>query len=160
MSPAKQADRRADLSTIHILQKELGLDKDAAEALKRALTGVASSADMSYEQRSKYIGHLRRLKAARATSDGRLTYTARRPKLERSVDDTGDARWSKARALWSLLAQHKHVRVDTDQALAAWVRRQTRVEHWRFLNGHQINTVIESLKRWCREVGVEVEQDG
>lgn len=154
----RQADRRADLSTIHILQKELGLDKEAAEALKRALTGVASSADMSYEQRSKYIGHLRRLKAA-GQHGGKSIYTPRRSEKQRSLDDTGDERWAKARALWALLARHGQVHTDTDQALTAYVKRQTRVEHWRFLNGHQINTVIESLKAWCSRSGVEVEQD-
>jgi phage gp16-like protein len=159
MKPARVANRRADLSTIHILQKEVGLDHDAAEALKRAVTGVASSADMSYEQRSKYIGHLKRLKAARGGSSN-STYTARRPERERSVDDHRDERWSKARALWSLLSKHGQVRSDTDGALAAYVKRQTRVEHWRFLNGHQINAVIESLKAWCGRSGVEVENDG
>lgn len=155
MSPAKAANRKADLATIHILQKECGLDKDAAEALKIAITGIASSADMSFEQRSKYIGHLKRLKAAKSAKPS--TYTAPRPPRDRSADDEHDERWSKARVLWSLLARHGEVRVDTDRALMAYVTRQTRVEHWRFLNGHQINTVIESLKAWCARKGVEVE---
>lgn len=159
MSPAKQANRRADLATIHVLQKDLGLDKDAAEALKRAITGVASSADMSYEQRSKYIGHLKRLQASRKGATG-STYTAKRPKLQRSLSDSHDERWSKARALWGLMARNGIVRVDSDQALMAYVSRQTRTSHWRFLNGHQINAVIESLKAWCGRCGVEVGDAG
>jgi Protein of unknown function (DUF1018) len=40
------------------------------------------------------------------------------------------------------------VHTNTDAALMAYVKRQTRVEHWRFLNGYQINAVIEALKAW------------
>lgn len=158
MKPASQADRRADLATIHVLQKELGLDKDSAEALKRALTGVASSADMSFEQRSKYIGHLKALKKRKLSPDRatQSAYTAKRENVQRSEADAGDQRWSKARALWALMARNGVVQSDTDRALMAYVTRQTRVSHWRFLNGHQINAVIESLKAWCARCKVEV----
>ena len=68
-----------------------------------------------------------------------------------------DERWGKARALWSRLAQAGVVKLDTDAALNAYVQRQTKVEVWRFLNGYQINTVIESLKAWCHSKGVELQ---
>ena len=54
------------------------------------------------------------------------------------------------------MAQAGEVRTNTDAALTAYVKRQTSMEAWRFLNGHQINTVIESLKRWCRRANVEM----
>jgi|JI10StandDraft_1071094.scaffolds.fasta_scaffold390155_2 phage gp16-like protein len=152
---ARPASRQADLSTIHILQKEVGLSNDDAEALKIALTGKASSADMSFEQRSKVIGHLRRLKVAQAPTTP--AYTAQRPKLARSDDDHQDLRWGKARALWAKLAMGGQVRTNTDAALMAYVKRQTRVDAWRFLNGHQINEVLEALKKWCRRANIELD---
>ena len=154
IATARVADRRADLATIHCLQKDLRLDKADADALKLAITGMASSADMSGEQRAKYIGHLRRLKKA---LEDKPAYTAVRAPLQRSTGDGLDDRWSKARALWALLAQAGEVRVNTDAALMVYVKRQTQLEHWRFLNTLQINTVIESLKRWCRRAKVGID---
>lgn len=48
------ANRKNDLAAIHIMQAKLGMTPDDAEALKRATTGICSSAAMSYEQRGKY----------------------------------------------------------------------------------------------------------
>ena len=78
--------------------------------------------------------------------------------MERSANDAQDGRWRKARALWTLLAQAGVVKVNTDAALTKYVLRQTKVEAWRFLNGYQINTVIESLKTWCTRSNVEFEK--
>lgn len=50
--------RFSDLKRIHAMQRELGLNGDDAEAVKLQVTGVASSRDMSIEQRAKYIAHL------------------------------------------------------------------------------------------------------
>ena len=127
---ARVVDRKADLATIHCLQKELGLSKADSEALKLAITQRSSSADMNNAQRSQYIGHLRTLKERMVPKP---IYTAARPPVARSVDDQGDERWSKARALWTLLAQAGQVRADTDAALLVYVKRQTKLEAWRFL---------------------------
>ena len=81
-------------------------------------------------------------------------YTGPRRNLERAAADDADERWGKARALWAALARAGHVRTDTDAALLAYVKRQTKCDAWRFLSGRQINTVIEAIKRWCLRVGV------
>lgn len=74
--------RTADLKRIHALQREVGLQPDDAAAVKLAVTGVASSADMNALQRAKYIGHLdgmqRRDQAGSSTPKKR--FTSRRPK--------------------------------------------------------------------------------
>jgi hypothetical protein len=49
------------------------------------------------------------------------------------------------------------VQADSDEALLAWVQRQHRVAAWRWLNTYQINGVVESLKKWCRRVGVDLQ---
>lgn len=70
--------RSTDLKRIHAMQRELGLNPDDAEAVKLEVTGVASSRDMTIEQRAKYIAHLQaqlaRMGIARA-----LARPARRP---------------------------------------------------------------------------------
>ena len=148
-------NRQNHLAAIHMAQKALGLSSDDAVALKLAVTGVASAADMTTAQRRHYLAHLADLQARAAVARGeRPAYQPHRPAQARNVDDALDERWSKARALWHALATAGVVRTDTDAALMSYIRRQTPVEHWRFMNTHQINRVIEALKRWCRRAGV------
>ncbi len=151
-----QAKRGNDLAAIHIAQKTLGLSADDAQALKLGITGQASSADMTLAQRRRYIAHLSHLQSIQQ-GQPKPVYTGHRRALERSIGDDSDERWSKARALWALLAKAGQVQHDTDAALTAYVKRQTHLEAWRFLNSHQINTVIESLKRWCYRAKVTLE---
>jgi len=138
-------DRRADLAAIHVIEKELyGDDRDAARDLKLQVIGKASSGDMTDAERRNYLKHLHSVQK-------RTT----RPPARRSADDQHDDRWSKARALWAALAAAGRVRVDTDAALLSYVKRQTGVEQWRWLNGYQINAVIESLKKWAAREDVK-----
>lgn len=143
------ATRQAQLAAIHIAQKSLGMSKDDAESVKLAVTGQASAGSMTTAQRAKYLAHLSGLQKNAAQSRGETpTYDIKRPAMQRSVDDQGDYRWGKARAMWADLASLGAVDHDTDDALLAYVKRQTHMEAWRFLNTFQINGVIESLKRW------------
>lgn len=154
-------DRRADLAAIHMSQKTLGLSTDDASALKLAVVGVASSADMTDAQRRRYLAHLsnlqRRQKAQHqpqaSVGPAKVAHAEPRRALERGQADLHDERWAVARGLWIALHRAGHVHVDTDKALLAYVVRQTKLEHWRFLNTHQMNTVVESLKKWARRVG-------
>ncbi|MFM9902107.1 MAG: phage protein GemA/Gp16 family protein [Polaromonas sp.] len=153
-SQRRAPDRRqGDLAAIHIAQKALGLSKEDAQALKLGITGKASAADMTVPQRRMVLAHLSTLQAI-AAGNPKPAYTGQRRTLERSENDPQDDRWGKARALWSALASEGVVKVDTDAALTAYAKRQTKVEAWRFMNAYQINTVIESLKRWCVRAGV------
>lgn len=153
---AKPDTRQAQLAAVHIAQKALGLSAADAEALKLSVTGVASAGDMTMAQRRKYLAHLSQLQASQARARGdQPVYDLNRPAAQRSQADAGDGRWGKARVLWQALACNGQVRTDTDAALMAYVKRQTGLEHWRFLNNAQVNTVIESLKRWCVRAGVD-----
>lgn len=154
---AKLDTRQAHLAAIHIAQKALRLTTEDAQALKSAVTGVASAGAMTPAQRRKYLAHLSTLQARQAVAQGgKPAYQPDRALAQRSGDDPGDQRWHKARMLWTLLADAGHVHVNTDAALIAYARRQTHVEHWRFLNDAQITSVIEALKRWCRRVEVPI----
>lgn len=153
--------RRADLAAIHMSQKTLGLSTDDASALKLAVVGVASSADMTDAQRRRYLAHLSNLQRRQkeqhqpqaSVGPAKVAHAEPRRALERGQADQHDERWAMARGLWTALHRAGHVHVDTDKALLAYAARQTKVEHWRFLNTHQMNTVVESLKKWARRVG-------
>lgn len=152
------ATRQHHLAAIHMAQKALHLSKEDAEALKLKVTGKYSAAEMTALQRRQYLAHLSNLQAQVAAARGeKPAYTPKRPPVQRSGDDILDGRWSRARALWADLARAGAVRADTDVALQAYAKRQTKVDAWRFMNGHQINNVIEALKRWCSRVGVPTE---
>ena len=152
--PPKPDTRQAHLAAIHMAQKALGLSAEDASALKLAVTGKASSADMSPLQRKQYLAHLSGLQERAGLIAPRPT---KRPHVQRSLDDADDERWQKARALWHALAGAGVVRTNTDAALTAYVKRQTKVDAWRFLNSYQVNTVIEALKKWCDRSGVPTE---
>lgn len=152
---AQSDPRKNHLAAIHIAHKAMRISNEDACVLKLAITGVASAGDMTEQQRKRYLAHLSGLQTKAALQRGeKPAYVPKRPDLHRSVDDDQDARWHKARALWGALAQAGHVHTNTDEALMAYVRRQTRLTHWRFLNGYQVTTLIEALKRWCVRVGV------
>ncbi|TXT37403.1 MAG: prophage regulatory protein [Comamonadaceae bacterium] len=151
----KPVPRKSKLAAIHMAQTALGMDEYSARAVKTNVIGKSSCGDMTDKELSKYLAHLSRLQKQVGGSKPART---QRPALHRSIDDDQDARWHKARALWSALAKAGVVRLDSDDALSAWVKRQTKVESWRFLNTHQINNlVIEPLKKWCVEKGVSID---
>ena len=155
----KPAPRQNHLAAIHIAHKSMGLSKEDADYLKRSITGVASAGDMTVLQRRQYLAHLSGLQERAALARGeKPAYTPKRAPLYRTVDDDQDDRWGKARALWAVLGAAGVVHTDTDAALMAYVKRQTQVAHWRFLNTVQINSVIEALKRWCYRAKVEIQQ--
>jgi Protein of unknown function (DUF1018) len=134
------------LAAIHIAHKALGLSKDDAMHLKLSITGTASAGDMTEQQRKRYLAHLSGLQERAGLIAPR---PAKRPYVQRSAADDLDERWGKARVLWHALAVAGAVHHDTDAALMAYVKRQTKLEHWRFLNSYQVNAVIEALKKWC-----------
>ena len=147
------APRQSHLAAIHMAQKALGLSAEDATALKLHVTGKASSADMNDVQRQMYLAHLSTLQQRAGLIDPR---PAKRPYVQRSAQDDQDERWGKARALWHALAVAGVVHTDTDAALQAYIKRQTHLEAWRFLNTFQMNSVIEALKQWCSRNGIDV----
>lgn len=151
--PKAAAPRANHLAAIHMAQKALGMTKEDAAALKLTITGQASSKDMTAQQRARYLAHLASLQGRAAPVHPKRSAQAR------SVDDPQDSRWAKARALWHALHLAGAVHTDTDAALLAYVKRQTRVEHWRFLNGYQVNSVIEALKNWQARVMQSTQQE-
>lgn len=132
------------LARIHIAKKELGLDDDAYRDVLMRVTGKASSKDMTITERDDVINEMRRLgwqagasKGGRKRLDGKYA-----PKLQ---------------ALWISGWHLGIVRDRSDSALIAFVKRQTGLDHTRFLyDDRDARKVIEALKKWLeREGGVD-----
>lgn len=118
------------ISAIHAAQGKLRLTEDDARSLKLSVIGVESSKDMTSAQQSKLLQHLNKLV------------------MEMGSRVTKDSRWRKARATWHALHRTGKVQVDTDRAMHLWIKREIGVDHWLWLSSAQVNTVIESLKKW------------
>lgn len=151
------------IAAIHVLKSQCKLVEGDYRALLVELVGKDSCSLMSEAQLIRVRTHLQNLavrlgvaKPSPAAQPGTAQFTRRRIPAKRSTSDDADERWGKARTLWGALARAGAVKVDSDAALLAYVKRQTKMEAWRFLNGYQINGVIESLKKWCARIGVGV----
>lgn len=154
---ATKPTRVAHLAAIHIAEKALRLAREDAAALKLQVTDLASAGDMNASQRAHYLAHLATLQAKAAEARGeKPAYQPKRPALVRNIDDSADAQWSKARALWHALAVAGVMHTDTDGALQSFAKRQTGVDAWRFMTQPQITQVIEALKKLCRRCKVEI----
>ena len=132
------------LARIHIAKKELGLDDDAYRDVLARVTGKTSSKDMTTGERNRVIDELMRL----GWRGGASTTVSKR--LEGKY-----AR--KLQALWISGWHLGIVRDRSDDALIAFVKRQTGIEHTRFLHHEDdARKVIEALKGWlAREGGVD-----
>lgn len=128
--------RTRELAQIHVAIKQLGMSQDDHRALLNNVCGVNSAGDLDDRGRARYIAHLKKLgfKPVRRAGD-------------RTQAD--DAQSRKIRALWLTLHALGAVRNASESALAAYVQRTTRVAALQWLNGRQIETVIESLKKWA-----------
>lgn len=135
------AARKRDLARIHMLRAKLGLSEDAyRDLLADLFDGRRSSAELAAEQRRRLLDHLTSLQRAYAKGQGKAPAAPLLPPLS--------PRQKKMFSLWQQLADAGLVRERGMPGLKAWVTRQTAVDRWEWLTGHQEDTVIESLKRW------------
>lgn len=127
------------LAAIHVGRKQLGLDEDTYRALLTRVTGKASSADMSEAERIDVVDEMRRLGFKQAKTG-----------LEGPFAKKLQAQWIAA---WNLGI----VEDRADAAMLAFVRRQTGIEHTRFLrDAADARKAVEALKGWmAREAGVD-----
>lgn len=129
-APKPKPKQQNYIAAIHAAQGKLRLTEDDARSLKLSVIGVESSKDMTSAQQSKLLNHLNKLV------------------IELGSRVTKDSRWRKARATWHALHRTGKVQVDTDRAMHLWIKREIGVDHWLWLSSAQVNTVIESLKKW------------
>lgn len=113
--------------------RQLDIDLEDARPMFNELTGKTSIKKMNEVEKLKIVSHLRskgfKKTSGKSNLDGKYA-----PKLQ--------ALWIGA---WNLgIVQNK-----SDQALLAFIKRQTGIDHTRFLRHHDdANKAIESLKAW------------
>ena len=130
------------LATIHVGLKQLGIEQDDARDLYERQTGKRSLRAMSAKEQESVIGELRRLGFTRASTGSRKRLEGRFAK--------------KLQALWIAAWNLGLVRDRRDEALISFVKRQTGIDHVRFLrHPEDAAKAIEALKGWMeREAGV------
>jgi phage gp16-like protein len=138
--------RNADLAAIHVTKKALGWDDDTYRAVRQAVLGQRSSADLDHASRKRWLAHLQ----ASLTQAQGGAKTPAKPAAKRTA-------WTpRQKLLWSLwmrlcdagLVEGRHIK-----ALDAWVKRQTTVDKMEWLTGAQMDAVIEAAKAWLDRKG-------
>lgn len=129
----------SSIAAIHVAKKQLGLDDDVYRAKLVNITGKDSTKDMTEAERQAVLTVLRNEgfepKATARRPDGRQTLTGKYAK--------------KLQALWIAAWNLGLVENRDDAALLAFVKRQTGIDHTRFLHHHDdASTAIEGLKAW------------
>lgn len=128
--------RRAALAKIHIGIKQLGMSDDDHRAALHQVCGAQSCSALSLPQLDAYLKHLRKLGFKDAKPGTRINR-----RLDTSPEMT------KARAIWLMLHQLGVVRDPSESALAAYGKRQGKVDalQWQ----RRPDLLIESLKAWA-----------
>lgn len=135
----KQADiARREIQLIHIARQQTDMDEDTYRAMLHDRFGVSSSKDMDWRQRKQLLDHFKML-------GFKVTPSKTRPQSRALADD---AQSKKIRELWLTLHTNGKVRNPDESALAAFVKRQTKVDALQWLSTKQASAVIEELKKW------------
>ncbi|CAN7476507.1 regulatory protein GemA [Rhizobium leguminosarum] len=136
----------SSIAAIHVAKKHFGLDDDTYRTKLVIITGKTSTKDMTEADRQKVLTVFRKegfiLPSATRRADGRHKLTGKYAK--------------KLQALWIAAWNLGIVRDRDDKALLAFVKRQTGIDHTRFLvYADDAKRAIEALKSWInREAGV------
>jgi phage gp16-like protein len=133
---------KAQIATIHALKNRIGLDDEAYRAMLSSMTGKHSSKLLTQDEAGHVIEAMQR-EAGAAWTRGAVAGL-----------DAPVAR--KLRALWIAGWNLGVVRDRSDRAMLAFLERQTRVSHTRFLrHPGDASKAVEGLKTWLsRAAGV------
>lgn len=129
-SPADNSRKRLMIA-IRAACRRLGIDDDDRKALQLERTGKHSMSDMSVAELGALLTHLN---VNWKTPDRPVT--------------------GKVRALWWSLYWLGAIDRPDDEALGAFVKRQTGIAALRFLDHRQAPAVIEALKSWLAREGI------
>lgn len=129
-------------AAIHVARKQLGMDDDTARDLYERVTGKRSLRAMSEPERNQVVAEFRK-RGFKAASNGRKKLTGKYA--------------AKLQALWIAGYNLGIVRNRDDAALIAFVKRQSGLDHVRFLqSAADARSAVEALKSWLtREGGVD-----
>lgn len=127
----------SSIAAIHVAKSQLGLDDDTYRAKLASITGKSSTRDMSEAERQQV------LKVLRGQGFG--------PRPAQRKDRATGKYAPKLQSLWIAAWNLGIVRDKRDAAMLAFVRRQTGLDHTRFLSdAGDAAKAIEALKAWVR----------
>lgn len=133
----------SSIAAIHVAKKQLGLDDDTYRAKLAKITGKSSVKDMSEPERQKVLTVFR--------NDG-----FRPAERKAEVKGLTGKYAKKLQSLWIAAYNLGVVRDRRDEALLTFIKRQTGLDHTRFLHyADDARAAIEAMKGWLkREAGV------
>lgn len=133
------------LAAIHIAKKDLRLDDDTYRDVLERVTGKRSARELTIVESGRVLDEMKRLGFKAASKPARAGAVV----LEGPYVP-------KLRALWISGWNLGVVKDRTDEGLAAFVRRQAKIDHMNWLrDAADANRVIEAIKGWlAREAGV------
>lgn len=131
------------LAAIHVAKKQLGLDDETYRAVLVRVTGKDSTRAMSEAERRRVVEEFRKRGFTKASNGARKRLQGRFA--------------AKLQALWIAGWNLGVVADRDDQALIAFVKRQTGIDHVRFVqDSGDAARAIDALKAWlAREAGVD-----
>ena len=134
------------IAKMHVAKKQLGLDDDTYRDTLELVTGKRSAKDMNDRQRVKVLEHFQTkgfdASPVKPKADGRKKLTGKYA--------------GKLQALWIAGWNLGLVKNKDDAALLAFVKRQTGIDHTRFLrDGDDAYKAIEAMKKWLERAGVD-----
>lgn len=141
-APSKP-DRIRLIKLIHVARRELRMDDDTYRLMlagMKGLDGATSTADLSVPNLLRVLEQLKQ-KGFKV----RPNKKAKRPLAD-------DEQSKKIRALWLTLHDMGAVRDPSEEALAKYVLRMTKVAALQWLTAAQASQVIENLKQWMGRV--------
>lgn len=140
--------RAVDIKAIHAMKRELAMTDDCYRALvSRVSDGTTeTSAALSSNQRRVLKDELRRLGA------GRHTQERFRPQADkgRPFRPARTDQQAMIRGLWAELAGLGRLKDTSEDALAAFILRQAKVDALQFVGVGEAQAVITALKAWMR----------
>lgn len=142
-----QIDRRNQLiRLIHVAKRDRGLADDVYRGILERATGKSSCGDMSVSELDLVM---RALKA----SGFRVKKTPSKKPRHAGAGKTREGQAALITALWIDLFQLGAITDKSDEALDAFVKRQTGIDRMAWLPPRKAHSVIEALKSWCARYG-------
>lgn len=131
------------LTLLHIAKRDLGLDEDDYRSVLERATGKHSARDLDAAELDRALAEFKRLGFKQSSKGVRKRLKGRFAK--------------KLQALWIAGWNLGVVKNRDDRSLLAFVKRQTGLDHTRFLHhAEDAARAIEALKAWlAREAGVD-----
>jgi len=142
---------------LHARARELGLDRDAYEAVLLGAAGVDSSVHLDEDGYRAVMERMDELHEELG-----IPRKARRRRHDDLAGRPGMASPGQLRLielLWSRLWEHKRYLKQTSEArekgLQTWLTRMYRVSHVRFVDRRDAWRAIEALKQWMIREGLD-----